>query len=69
MGRTIIDIFVSLLILVCVTIGYMREEVTLGEFYLCLMINYAGARYLLMSDLDLALTKLELESMTEDENE
>lgn len=69
MARTIIDIFVSLLILVCVTIGYMCEKVTLGEFYLCLMVNYVGARYLLMSDLDLALTKLELESMTEDENE
>lgn len=69
MVRTIIDILFSLLILMCITIGYMREELTSGEFYLCLMVNYVGARYLLMSDLDFALTRLELESMAEDENE
>jgi len=69
MVRTIVDIFFSLLILVCITVGYIREELTSGEFYLCLMVNYVGARYLLMSDLDLELTKIELESITEDKNE
>jgi hypothetical protein len=33
------------------------------------MINYVGMRYLIMSDIDLRLTELELEAMMEQQTE
>ena len=70
MGRTILDIMFSIVMLMAVCIHYFCiGDMTPGVFYLLLMANYMGTRYLLMSNLDLALIKSEINSMIEDENE
>lgn len=66
MARTIVDIVFSVAILIGIIIGYFYTgEITIGEFYIALIANYVGARYLLMSDLDFAIYTAALESEDE----
>ncbi len=66
MARTIVDIAFSVAILIGICIGYFYTgEITIGEFYIALVVNYVGARYLLMSDLDFAIYVAALESEDE----
>lgn len=62
MARTIVDIVFSVAILIGICIGYFYTgKMTIGEFYIALIVNYVGARYLLMSDLDFAIYVTALE--------
>ena len=66
MGRTIIDIIFSVAVLIGICIRYFYTcDMTLGEFYIVLIANYVGTRYLLMSDLDFAIYTAALESEDE----
>ena len=68
--RTICDIAFSTVVLIVITYGYLiSKQLTLGEFLIAIMVNYVGTRYLLMSDLDLRLTELEIEAALEREKE
>ena len=56
--------------LIVVAYGYLvAKQLTMGEFLIAIMVNYVGTRYLLMSDLDLRLTELEIEAVLEREKE
>lgn len=64
--RVICDVVFSTVALIVIACGYfMTKQLTMGEFLIAIMINYVGTRYLLMSDLDLRLTKLEIEAVLE----
>lgn len=66
MARTIVDIVFSVAVLIGISIGYFYTgDITPGEFYIALIVNYVGARYLLMSDLDFAIYVAALESEDE----
>ena len=66
MARTIIDIVFSVAVFIGICICYFYTgEMTPGEFYIALMVNYVGTRYLLMSDLDFAIYTAALESEDE----
>lgn len=66
MGKTIIDILFSVLVLVAIILHYfIAEDISTWEFYMALMLNYFGSRYLLMSNLDYAIYEAALE--TDDE--
>lgn len=66
MAKTIVDIAFSVAILIGICIGHFYTgEITIGEFYIALVVNYVGARYLLMSDLDFAIYVAALESEDE----
>ena len=61
--KTICDIAFSTIVLIVIAYGYLiSKQLTMGEFLIAIMINYVGTRYLLMSDLDLRLTELEIEA-------
>ena len=56
MVRTIVDIIFAIAILIGISYRFFfTHDMTMGEFYIALILNFVGARYLLMSDLDLAL--------------
>ena len=56
MTRTIVDIIFAVAILIGISYRFFfTHDMTVGEFYIALILNFVGARYLLMSDLDLAL--------------
>ena len=56
MTRTIFDITFAVAILIGISYRYFfTHDMTVGEFYIALILNFVGMRYLLMSDLDLAL--------------
>ena len=64
--RTICDVVFSTVALIVIAYGYfIMKQLTMGEFLIAIMINYVGTRYLLMSDLDLRLTELEIEAALE----
>lgn len=66
MARTIVDIVFSVAVLIGICICYFYTgDITPGEFYIALIANYVGARYLLMSDLDFAIYVAALESEDE----
>lgn len=66
MGKVIIDILFSIAVLIGLVLHYFyTEDITVGEFYIGLMINYVGTRYLLMSDLDYAVYDAALGSKDE----
>lgn len=66
MARTIIDIIFSVAVFIGICIRYFYTgEMTSGEFYIAIMVNYVGTRYLLMSDLDFAIYTAALESEDE----
>ena len=68
--RTICDIaFLTIALIVIVCGFFISKQLTMGEFLIAIMINYVGARYLLMADLDLRLTELEIEAALEQQRE
>lgn len=68
--RTICDVAFSTVVLIVVAYGYLvAKQLTMGEFLIAIMVNYVGTRYLLMSDLDLRLTEIEIEAALEREKE
>ena len=67
--RTICDVVFSVMVLIVITVNFMMDRLTMGEFLIAIMVNYVGTRYLLMSDLDLRLTELEIEAVLEQQQE
>ena len=67
--RTICDVAFSVMVLIVITFNFATDRLTMGEFLIAIMVNYVGTRYLLMSDLDLRLTELEIEAALEREKE
>jgi hypothetical protein len=66
--RTLCDVAFSAVVLIVVAYGYfITRQLTMGEFLIAIMVNYVGTRYLLMADLDLRLTELEIEAALERE--
>lgn len=66
--RTLCDVAFSVVVLIVVAYGYfITRQLTMGEFLIAIMVNYVGTRYLLMADLDLRLTELEIEAALERE--
>ena len=67
--RTICDVAFSIAVMIAIAFSFATNRLSLGEFLIAIMINYVGTRYLLMSDIDLRLTELELEAMMEQQSE
>lgn len=68
--RTICDVAFSTVVLIVIVYGYLiSKQLTMGDFLIAIMVNYVGTRYLLMSDLDLRLTELEIEAALEQQRE
>lgn len=68
--RTLCDVVFSAVVLIVVAYGYfITRQLTMGEFLIAIMVNYVGTRYLLMADLDLRLTELEIEAALEQQRE
>ena len=67
--RTVCDVVFSVAALIVIAYGFITEQLTMGEFLIAIMVNYVGMRYLIMSDIDLRLTELELEAMIEQQQE
>ena len=67
--RTICDVAFSVMVLIVITVNFVMDRLTMGEFLIAIMVNYVGTRYLLMSDLDLRLTEIEIEAALEQEKE
>ena len=67
--RTICDIAFSVMVLIVITFNFATDRLTMGEFLIAIMVNYVGTRYLLMSDLDLRLTELEIEAALEQQEQ
>lgn len=67
--KVICDVVFSVAALIVIAYGFITEQLTMGEFLIAIMINYVGMRYLIMSDIDLRLTELELEAMIEQQQE
>ena len=67
--RTICDVAFSVMVLIVITVNFVMDRLTIGEFLIAIMVNYVGTRYLLMSDLDLRLTEIEIEAALEREKE
>ena len=66
--RTLCDVAFSAVVLIVVAYGYfITRQLTMGEFLIAIMVNYVGTRYLLMADLDLRLTELEIDAALERE--
>jgi hypothetical protein len=67
--RIICDVAFSVVVLIVIAFSFVADRLSLGEFLIAIMINYVGMRYLIMSDIDLRLTELELEAMIEQQSE
>ena len=67
--RIICDVAFSVMILIVITFNFATDRLTMGEFLIAIMVNYVGTRYLLMSDLDLRLTELEIEAALEQQEQ
>ena len=67
--RTICDVAFSVMVLIVITFNFITDQLTIGEFLIAIMVNYVGTRYLLMSDLDLRLTELEIEAALEQQEQ
>lgn len=68
--RTLCDVAFSAVVLIVIAYGYfITRQLTMGEFLIAIMVNYVGTRYLLMADLDLRLTELEIEAALEQQRE
>ena len=67
--RTICDVVFSIMVLIVITFNFATDRLTMGEFLIAIMVNYVGTRYLLMSDLDLRLTELEIEAALEQQEQ
>lgn len=56
MTRVIVDLVFIVVVLTWIVYGYMfAGMITMGEFFIALMVNYVGARVLLWTDLQYAL--------------
>ena len=67
--KVICDVAFSVMALIVIAFSFVLNKLTLGEFLIAIMINYVGMRYLIMSDIDLWLTELELEAMAEQQEQ
>ena len=67
--RIICDVAFSIMALIVIAYNFAIGQLTIGEFLIAIMINYIGMRYLLMSDIDLRLTELELEAIIEQQQQ
>ena len=67
--RIVVDMIFSIVALLGISYGFITNQLSLSQFLIAIMINYVGARYLLVSDLDLLLTELELQAALEQEEE
>ena len=67
--RIICDVMFSTAALIVIAFSFAADRLSLGEFLIAIMVNYVGMRYLIMSDIDLRLTELELEAMMEQQTE
>ena len=68
MAKVILDILFTIAVLIGTVYHFLVvKDMTIGEFYIALMLNYFGARYLLMSNIDYAFYEATVES--EDKNE
>ena len=67
--RIICDVAFSVAARIVIAFSFAADRLSLGEFLIAIMINYVGMRYLIMSDIDLRLTELELEAMMEQQTE
>ena len=67
--KVICDVAFFFFLLIVIAFSFVFNKLTLGEFLIAIMINYVGMRYLIMSDIDLWLTELELEAMAEQQSE
>lgn len=68
MARIVLDILFAIVVLIGIVYHFLvAKDMTIGEFYIALMLNYFGARYLLMSNIDYAFYEATVES--EDKNE
>ena len=67
--RIICDVALSVAALIVIAFSFTADKLSLGEFLIAIMINYVGMRYLIVSDIDLRLTELELEAMIEQQTE
>lgn len=67
--KIICDVAFSVMALIVIAFSFILNKLTLGEFLIAIMINYVGMRYLIMSDIDLWLTELELEAMAEQQEQ
>lgn len=67
--RIICDVAFSVMVLIVITVNFVTDHLTMGEFLIAIMVNYVGTRYLLMSDLDLRLTELEIEAALEQQEQ
>ena len=67
--KIICDVAFSIMALIVIAFSFVLNKLTLGEFLIAIMINYVGMRYLIMSDIDLWLTELELEAMAEQQEQ
>lgn len=57
--KYIIDSIFSIMFIVGVTHNYLYTgEITTGEFYICLILGYVGARYVLFNDLQRDLLEM-----------
>lgn len=65
--RVICDVAFSVMVLIVICYSFITEQLTMGEFLIALMVNYVGMRYLLMADLDLYLTELQIQAAIEEE--
>lgn len=68
--RVICDMAFSIVALIVIVYGYfIAGQLTMGEFLIAIMVNYMGTRYLLMADLDLRLTELEIKAALEQQEQ
>ena len=67
--KVICDVAFSVMALIVIAFSFVLNKLTLGEFLIAIMINYVGMRYLIMSDIDLWLTELELEAMAKQQEQ
>ena len=69
MKRIVIDIIFGILITLGLVLGLLTHKITNGEFYIAIILDYVGMRYLLMSNLEVEMTRLRLALLEEEEEE
>ena len=69
MKRIVTDIIFGVLITIGLVFGLITHKITNGEFYIAIILDYVGMRYLLMSSLEVEMTRLRLALLEEEEEE
>ena len=68
MARIVIDVLFAVAVLIGIIYHFLVVgDMTIGEFYIALMLNYFGTRYLLMSNIDYAFYEATMGSEDTDE--